>query len=513
MRKSIASVLAALLVIGLLAGCGSSGQTSGSTNTAGSTNTQATTEQPQATSEEPYEVTLMYSVGTDYPDQDEVTAAMQELALKELNMKLNVVTVPSSYTQQLTLRLTGGEPLDVFPIPGSPMTYISNGYCVDLGDLIDKYGNNIKSIFGDEAKIANINGYVYAIPIVKERDYAGGMIMRKDILDQCGLDLGKDCENLNSLEDLTEVFATVHEKFPNMVVFGGGYAYTPASMYLGRHIDNIGSDFGVLLDPVNDTTVSNWFESDEYIRRCKLMREWYLAGYVQKDLATSTDSGTQQMRAGNLFCDFDLVKPYRDVEATLATGYECVYFPFDEPLKNSCTLLDGWGIATNSENPDKAMQFLDYLYGSAEFMDLWNWGIEGKHFVYQDKGNSTIVTYPEGVDMDNVGYHQNRGWTLPNQYIAGIWEGNPADLADVMTKYNADMDVSLAYGFQFDAADYETEIANLTAIRDKYAFAIGSGSVDPETEIPKFNEELYAAGLQKVMDAKQEQLNAWLANK
>lgn len=510
MKKRVALILASMMMTAAVAGCAvpaaapAAGQ--GAAAPAGS-------EAVAEAAEEPYELTLMYSVGADYPDQEEVTAAMQELAMRDLGIKLNIVTVPSSYEQQLILRLTSGEDLDVFPIPGTPMSYITNEYALNLDELIDKYGTNIKAIFGDEAKIANINGYVYGVPIVKERDYAGGMIMRKDILDACGIDVGENCSNLKTLEDMTDIFAKVHEQFPDMVVFGGGYVYTPASMYLGRHIDNIGSDFGVLLDPVNDTTVSNWFESDEYIRRAKLMREWYEAGYVQKDLATSTDSGTQLMRAGNLFCDFDLVKPYRDVEATLATGFECVYFPFDEPLKNSCTLLDGWGIATNSKNPEKAMQFLDYLYGSQEFMDLWNWGIEGKHYVYVDKGNSPIVTYPEGVDMDNVGYHQNRGWTLPNQYIAGIWEGNPPDLPQVMTDYNAEMDVSLAYGFQFDATGFETEIANLTAIRDKYAYAIGSGSVDPDVEIPKFNEELYAAGLQKIIDAKQEQLDAWLASK
>ena len=42
---------------------------------------------------------------------------------------------------------------------------------------------------------------------------------------------------------------------------------------------------------------------------------------------------------------------------------------------------------------------------------------------------------------------------------------------------------------------------------------IGSGAVDPETEIAKFNKELYDAGLQTIIDAKQAQFDAWLAAK
>ena len=39
------------------------------------------------------------------------------------------------------------------------------------------------------------------------------------------------------------------------------------------------------------------------------------------------------------------------------------------------------------------------------------------------------------------------------------------------------------------------------------------GVVDyPAKAIPEFNEKLYAAGLQTVMDEKQKQLNEWLEN-
>lgn len=49
------------------------------------------------------------------------------------------------------------------------------------------------------------------------------------------------------------------------------------------------------------------------------------------------------------------------------------------------------------------------------------------------------------------------------------------------------------------------------SVSDEYLFTITSGSVDPESAIAEFNEKLYNAGLQTVMEEKQRQFDEWLA--
>ena len=73
------------------------------------------------------------------------------------------------------------------------------------------------------------------------------------------------------------------------------------------------------------------------------------------------------------------------------------------------------------------------------------------------------------------------------------------------------VEITRRYGFAFDDTAVINEIAALTAVRDQYAHTIGSGAVEPEEAIKEFNEALYAAGLQKVIDEKQRQLDEWLA--
>ena len=70
--------------------------------------------------------------------------------------------------------------------------------------------------------------------------------------------------------------------------------------------------------------------------------------------------------------------------------------PFsDHPVKNCSTYNNvNFSIAQNSENPEKTMQVLDYIYGSPEVMNLLNWGEEGTDYVMEDAENG-IINYPE----------------------------------------------------------------------------------------------------------------------
>ena len=49
------------------------------------------------------------------------------------------------------------------------------------------------------------------------------------------------------------------------------------------------------------------------------------------------------------------------------------------------------------------------------------------------------------------------------------------------------------------------------AVRDQYWKDLAFGAVDFDEKFQEFNDALYAAGLQTVMDEKQRQLDEWLA--
>ena len=82
-----------------------------------------------------------------------------------------------------------------------------------------------------------------------------------------------------------------------------------------------------------------------------------------------------------------------------------------------------------------------------------------------------------------------------------------------MKKKNENAEKSLALGFQFDSskvADQMTACANVVA---QYYMPLMYGEVDIDSSLEEFNKQLYAAGLQDIIDEKQAQLDAWLASK
>ena len=115
--------------------------------------------------------------------------------------------------------------------------------------------------------------------------------------------------------------------------------------------------------------------------------------------------------------------------------------------------------------------------------------------------------------MTTATYSFNQGWELPNQFAGGIWEGNDPDLWEKQTESMKSVPKSSALGFAYDSSELSTEIAAISNVKSQYMDALNTGAANPETELPKFLEELDNAGMQTVIDAKQQQLDAWLSTK
>ena len=87
--------------------------------------------------------------------------------------------------------------------------------------------------------------------------------------------------------------------------------------------------------------------------------------------------------------------------------------------------------------------------------------------------------------------------------------------------YACDITYGTNNEFGFDYLRDNMVVYKEQLVQREHAFAIvdevdsiliDCGAADPATAIPEFNEKLYAAGLQTVMDEKQKQLNEWLEN-
>jgi Domain of unknown function (DUF3502). len=396
----------------------------------------------------------------------------------------------------------------VYLIPLS--TVANNGQILELNDLLEEYGQGIIEQIGwDNLNCGAQDGLVYGITTGRDLAAAYGFEMRKDICDKYGIDYA----NITTLEQLHDALVIVHENEPDLV------CVVPSN---GELIRNWGWDplgdasvpLGVLMDMGQSDEVVNLFETEYFHDFVTTMRQWYTEGLIMADGAATTESVGTMMGAGTAFGGFMNLKPYFEVQETNNYGTEIVTCEIIPAF--SCTSnvnMATWCIAASTKYPEASMKLLNAMYSDPTLMNLMIYGIEGTHYVVLgDAANGQkMIGYPEGLDSSNTTYRPSGGWLWCNQFIGNVWEGNPTDYWDVTREFNNTAIKSNAFGFTWDADEVRNQVTACTNVLNKYYMALLCGSVDPETTLPAFNEELYAAGLQDIIDSKQAQYDAWKA--
>ena len=407
MKKRILAAMLTLSMVVSMTACGNS-DAGGSKDSA----------KNNGNGDEPYTVTMVLN-GSTQPDEERIEQKINEILEPELNANLDIVVLPwASASQQLQLMLSGDEKIDVFYTQATnAVQYMNAGQIVDMSELIDKYGTNIKQIYGEDiAKINQVEGFVYGVPNQIERGSIPAIFMRKDLVEKYNI----DTTQIKEPKDLESVFETVKAGEPDMtMLYSINDGDTPVTrLFRGDNLSD-NNYLGVLMDQTNSTKLENFFATDWFKDTTTMLYNWYQKGYISQDAGTNTENWRTVCKAGNLFSLFFAYHPGTPVEFESSTGYDFEIVPFyNEPIINSSS-YNGvtFSIAQNSENPEKTMEVLDYIYGSSEIMNLLNWGEQDKDYVIEDADNG-IINFPEGMTSDNAGYYLNLGWELPNQFIA-----------------------------------------------------------------------------------------------
>lgn len=528
-KKLISRLLVTAITAGTIAGYGNTGSiVAGAASEEGVTTTSIGT----YTVDNPYHLVFEYC---EVSDTDADARAAVEAAVNEYmipNYQIEVEFLPMSiadYYANTPLMLSSGEELDVLPIMFSTASsWLSMGGILDLAPYMDsEEGQKIIEALGDEetAYAATCNGVLFGFPANKEFYSNRGFLLRADICDELGFTEKYNLDRPDadiydgtgiSWEDEEAMLVAVKEAYPDMTAF---YLSTTAKADL--LFDLLDDGFGVL-DMVADregTTVVNMYETEQYREHVKRMADWYDKGYIYKDAATGSTRADEMMRAGNTFSYPTNIVPGALIGTNISNGCKCYLVHREPEKKGFITTSDvsfmNAGIATQSKDPEMAFKFISALYSDPTLFNLWQFGIEGVHYQLLEDGTAYYV---EGENASNYKYHQNSGWQMGDQFKGLVWNDGTAgpDYWDALKEHNQKGDRSPVYGFRWDSTEYSTELTALNAIKEQYIYQLetgtcGSDNVDDLLE--EFNEALYNVGLQDIMDAKQAQIDAWLAAK
>jgi len=509
MKKAALFLLMFVLVLGVISGCAGKGGNTGS-GSGGATTGGQTGGSGSSGGEEPYTVNFVYHAPKE-GNQQEVNELINELTMRELGMKVNLIPMSwDTYNAKFPMMLAAQEPLDIaFVFSFSLAGFLEAGYIVDASEY-EEYTQDIYRVLGDDVKAGYYGDMLVGFPMMNSRAAPSAIFVRKDIFEELGYkveDFNITTDDMDSFNQLTEMFAKVKEKYPDIIPFNGYRIFGQNNI---SYVDGFGNHFGVLENYGQTTTITNWYESEQFRRFAELAREWYLKGYSSKDIGLDKELGQAKMKAGNTFAffaayDTDLAT----VNVKSQTGYDTVLIPVSKKMKTTTAVNGAMNVVLNtSRDKAKAFQFLNWAYTSKEFNDYLNWGVPGKDWIVNEDG---FADYPPGVTAQTVNYHSDYGFIYPNMYLMTPWVGNPKNIWEVYQAFDDDALVSKAFGFNFDASPVANEMSQLNAVLAKWEDPISFGVVDIEPALQQFNDELYAAGLQKVMDEKQRQLDEWLA--
>ena len=498
-KKAMALLLVSVMAGSMLAGCGSDNASSsndGSSKSADSSN------------QDSYTVKILAPGDASTDDCAKISEAASKITEEKFNTKVELTRVGfGSYDQQVNLTLASSEKLDLmYEYCGNVTSAISSGQIVPITDYLDSYGSDMKSQISDsDWKCVTFNGDIYGIPANKEKATGWGFAMNKEMADATGIDYS----SIKTEEELEPLLEKVKEMYPDVypIVSNNG------STSLMTAQDDLGGDIGSLESASGDnTTVINYYGTDEYMNEMKLRYDWAQKGLIMPDASTSTENANSLIGAGKGFGRFTNTKPGIEKEMEKEVGKEVVVLEMVKPYTTTTRVDIVWYVPHNSEKPERAVQVLNEIYTNPDLANLFINGLEGKHYEFVDKEKG-IVNYPEGVNASNTGY-TSLPWAWPNETISYIWEGLDSDIWDQIQEFNKDATVSPAKGFAWDNTEVQNEVTACANVVAKYGPALECGSLDPETTIPKFLDELKAAGADTIIAEKQKQLDAWLeANK
>jgi putative aldouronate transport system substrate-binding protein len=508
----------------VLAGCSSS-KNEGQSASPSPSSQGSQSASPSTKALDPYEVVMVYPDGKQN-DLSTVQSAMNDYLKQtypDMNMtvKLNPIDW-SAYGDKTNLMMSSGEKFDLLWTANwmGFESQVVKGAFLPLDDLINQYGPDIKAVEGNLLDGARRGGKLYGVHVHQELGNPQGIVLSKALVDKYNFDLS--ALKSGEFKDLEPILQTIKEKEPG-VTPAVGPAF-PLNAYFGSgSMESIIGPVGVDqrdTDANNKYKVVDMYETPRYMELAQLTHDWYKKGYLNKDATTPGVDIYKKLQAKTAFAsigsdleivkDMEIGKPAPMANKSTQLGVDLIQIPMNiDRLHTSKLAATLQAISQTSKDPARAMMLLNLFYKDQKLLTLFNFGVEGKHYVLKNGQ----VALPDGKTQDNVGFYHDNMWQLGNQMLNYTRVGEDPDKYKNYEQFNEKVksQSSPLFGFVFDPEPVKNELIAVGKVQSTYDPGLQSGQLDPAVELPKMINKLKTAGLDKIIAEAQKQEDAWRA--
>jgi putative aldouronate transport system substrate-binding protein len=456
-KKVVATSLAAMMLTGALAGCG--------TKTA-----SIDPDNPEISI-----MTKAYNADSAAPDSP-VVQALEEF----VGSKLNISWIPTTgYDEKVTAAMGSGEYPQVMLVGSRSSSVIQNSRAGTFWDITDKLtdAENYPNLAQSNEMInhnISIDGKVFGLYRARTVGRAGVSI-RKDWLDNLGLSTPE------TIDDLYNVLKAFKEQDPDK----NGQDDT-FGMIVTNYIDGPLNNIAIWMGAPNqwgldeNGELAPMFTTDEFVEALDFLRKCYSEGLINQDMATyDSDKWNEQFLQSKAGVIIDVADRARRLAQNMQESVpEAVVDVFgyvtkdadSEPRTLPTSGYDGYYVFPKSAVATE--DDLDFILGvmdkcnEQEALNLMNYGIEGRNYTLDENGyvvksdDSTLtkeyadlnqfatgiiatelsVAYTTDVaeKIDEV-YEDNEVWAVANPaepYVSDTYSTKGPQLDAIMSEAN-----------------------------------------------------------------------------
>ena len=507
-KKLVSLILAATMAVGMLAGCGGSSSGGSSTDSsAGGDSSSAESGDSSGSADNSEEVELTMYVVSDRPSgQDVVDENLNKILKEKMNTTIKINWIGwAEYANKYPMLFSSGESFDL-AYCASWLNFANlarRGAFMSLDDLLPanapkNYAQQSESALAQ----ATIDGHIYAVPTLLPTYITYGPIYRGDIYDEAGLE-----GDMDTWEKIEAYGDYIKENHPEMEVIDLYQGNVEMSLQWERMQGNFEIDSGnryIFFDPSEEhPTVFPVYDDPTFPDFLEMTHRWGDKGFWTKSALSDTDSQkTQTGKAGLRFHNIDTWTNY----IVQHPEWDFRYAAMTKDIAHLPYTQDCMVIPTTAKNPERALQFWDLVTNDQEVYDALFYGVLDTTYTLNDEGQFALTDpdlYQTSAMWAARTFDLNRNQQgIPESYdtVRQEWEDNIVE-GQGTEKYT---------GFVFDTTNVTTEIANCQNVRQQYGWPLELGYTDAESGLEEYKKQMQNAGIDKIVEEAQKQLDAYI---
>jgi len=448
------------------------------------------------------------------------------LQSRAANLEYTWVDNGTTLTEQTTTAFSvGGDAWDISTTVGANFLPSARaGAFLDVTPYLDQMPNFTKWISEDIMAACSIDGKIYGMAPYKDLAAWFNMFYNDTITAELGIADKIPADGWETMWDMIPVFKAAKEAQTKL---GKGDEYL---MINPQTLMNAWFHFDPLIGTMNTTIICTNVEgkqgftdikdvnqvfcpyfSSDFLKWAKQLKELSDLKISKGAKAGDTDP---EFGKGQLWANSSLGNVVIDKNQYLASQGWTQTMTTQAGLYTT-GYVNGACMAINAEtkNPERAVAFIELLYGDEEILNLVHFGIEGADKDWTDADNDGVVEWgARNQDSANMNWKQWYGIrNILNIGIGKVLPGLPTNFSEVLKAANDAAAFAQNMGFIMDTDPIETERAACANVVAEYInrTIYPAGETDIDAMVKEFQDKLTANGIEDIIKEAQSQLDAW----